>query len=366
MKLPCILASALCALAALSPSAATLNLMGTVGDAPIVMTLDVEESGKVSGSYFFRKAHRSIALSGARSGDDTLSLCGLWSVNKACDDLQLQATSSGQLRGKWLSNDGASQTVALAPLDLQAFVRPSTELAPPTGEDDAYDWALLADLALQKDKEERVQGRRLQWWLEPISGVRLFRVEEGYPSATLDAINKILAARHWEAIAAALNCGAINKPGEHYNVSLTATPRLLGATLFSVDIFERSECGGSHANVGSRPVNLDLSNGQVLTLPALLGLHNDGAAEQETSGDSELAKWLVMTLTALYPKQMAEDQGFFAKEALWENAFWYATSKGIYVGPTYPENSSGPLPAWSILPWSPINTKRGTMAKKFP
>jgi len=323
------------------------------------MTLEVEEGGSASGSYFLRKDHKNIALMGWFNNAGPLNLCTLWSANKACDDIKLNLGANGQWQGSWTDSKGAAQVVRLEPLDVQSFVRPSLELPPP-GADDVYDWALVADLSLQKDKEEKIQGRRLQWWLEPLSGVRLFRVEDGYPPATLELLNKLLAARHWEAITAVLNCGAINKPGERYAASITATPRLLGNSLFSVDIFERSECGDSHANVGNQPINVDVASGQVLSLATLLGLDKD---KQEPA---DQGKWLVKTLTQLYPKQMAGDQAFFSNDTLWESAFWYATPKGIQVGPSYPENSTGPIPPWAMLPWSLVNAQRQSKGKKLP
>jgi hypothetical protein len=48
-----------------------------------------------------------------------------------------------------------------------------------------YDYVRLVDLPLKAGKRERVQGHTLQWWDEPVSKIRLFRVVDGYPAPSL-------------------------------------------------------------------------------------------------------------------------------------------------------------------------------------
>ncbi|MFC6475726.1 hypothetical protein ACFQDN_02630 [Pseudomonas asuensis] len=61
-------------LSAGSAMAAPMLLQGTIGQAKVLVELDLDKPGEVSGRYFYQKYHADIALDGALDKQRTLRL----------------------------------------------------------------------------------------------------------------------------------------------------------------------------------------------------------------------------------------------------------------------------------------------------
>lgn len=70
----------------------------------------------------------------------------------------------------------------------------------------SYEYLRLADLQLQPGNKEKFNGYTLQWLREPVSGMRLFCLEDGFPDVVRYKVNRVLVTRLWEAIDASFKC----------------------------------------------------------------------------------------------------------------------------------------------------------------
>jgi hypothetical protein len=80
--------------------AAPQLLQGRVGQAAVVMELDIAQDGQVEGRYFYRKHHRDLALSGKQQADGSLQLGENLQYDEQRNDITLRPQGSGWV-GEW-------------------------------------------------------------------------------------------------------------------------------------------------------------------------------------------------------------------------------------------------------------------------
>lgn len=367
----------LCLLASPAVFADSLELMGRVDKAPVVLSVSVGDDHQVSGRYFYRKYRRDIDLAGFRSADGkTIELCEGYEYVEGgrCKGMRLLADGQGRWTGEWHDEQNKKKLpVALEPLKVGADSA-QTAVWPKDEGGGRYGWSRLEGLSLNKGKTETVQGRQLQWWTEPVSKVSMFRVAGGYPAPTLERINKVLEKRHWENISGALECSS---PHGGSSYEFKATPRLLGDSAFSASIFVSYYCGGAHPDFADQPINLDLASGRELELSDMLWLGKGQPVAQTVKGqttpewtkysEETMAPWLAKTMARLYPGKMDKDACNYAEKDIWSLPVWYLTPKGLYFSPSFARVARAcEYPDWSVLPWSEVEQHRGRFKAKLP
>jgi len=356
-----------------------LTLGGQVGKAAVVMELNIQPDGAVDGRYFYRQHHVDIPLAGQKREDGSVLLCE-GELNEAelrdhgCDGFELKPLGKGSWQGNWRGGrQGKTIAVQLEPLVLPADAAKPGRLASNSG----YELARRADMSLRKGKSERVQGHTLQWWSEPVSGISLFRVQDGYPAEALERINAVLTERHWQEVGAALSC--LVRQGQRGEYQVQAKPRLLSPKLFSTSVMISYDCGGAHPDFGDSPINLDVESGRLLQLEDLLWLgrgkpqlarNANGDRVNFDYEDNVLAPWLARTMAQRYPRESrpsAEADCNYRDKSVWRFPSWYLMPKGLYLGPSFPRvERACEYPDWSVLPWSVLRQHPGAGFSRLP
>ncbi|MFC4160997.1 hypothetical protein [Chitinimonas lacunae] len=353
--------------------AETIELMGRVDRAAVVMELSVADDQMVSGRYFYRKYRRDISLSGQRDRQGTISLCEGFDYAQGCKGLTLRPDGKGRWQGQWHDGKAKRLSVELEPLRIEARAE-QTAVWPRAEQGSRYGWARLEGLTFQQGRTETQQGRRLQWWSEPLSGIAVFRLVDGYPAPALARLNRALETRHWQLVADALECTTSQGAA---GLEAKATPKLLGETAVSIDIFTTYDCGGAHPDFTSQPLNLEVASGRTLELGDLLWLGQGKPLPQNLNGEmteqwmkystAVQGPWIAKTMAQHYPKRMKEGDCYYNDPELWNFPSWYLTPKGLYLGPSFPRAlRSCEYPDWSVLPWSVVDRHRGAFKAKLP
>lgn len=372
---------ALCTLAAAAVAHAEPEVwLGRLGNMPVVMELDIKADGTAEGRYFYRKHHTDISLRGTRDKGGNLLLGENLEYDQKRTDITLHPQGKGW-KGEWRGpKANKSLPVSLTPLTDADLVGGVPEMAF-RKESSPYDYLRLVDLRIQPGKTEKFNGYTLQWLSEPVSGMRMFRLMDGFPDAVRDKVNRVLAARLWDEVDASFNCRGGRTEMSEY--SQTVTPQLLTPRLLSVDIFVSYSCSGAaHPDFGSRPINLDMRSGEELHLEDLLWLGNGpprlardqkGKRENFDYENQVLGPGLVRLLTQVYPTEMqppanaSDDDCSYNDPELWSLPSWHIRPKGLYFGPIFPRVMRAcEGPEWSVLPWSVVNRHPGRLGGGLP
>lgn len=363
----------------LMAQAAPLLLQGHIGNAAVVMELNIGQDGEVDGRYFYRKYHQDLALSGKRMADGSLQLGENLQYDEQRNDLTLQPQDGGW-RGQWHGPKASkSLPVTLTPYEPGQWPASTDAALKPIRQRSGYDYTRLAGLSFKAGKRERIQGHTLQWWDEPVSKIHLFRVLDGYPDSSLQRLNQLLAERQWQEVASYFDCqlGGTHSAGADFEQ--TVTPHLLSSKLFSVSIFTSYYCGGAHPDFSDNPLTIDMANGQTLQLEDLLWLGKGKPQLARKAGgeradyqyeEKVLAPWLASTMARLHPadtKPGNEDDCAYRDPQVWQFVSWYATPRGLYLGPSFARVARAcEYPEWSVLPWSLVKQHPGARPELLP
>lgn len=353
------------------PAAAQL-LQGQIGSAAVVMELNLAKDGKADGRYFYRKYHHDIALDGQRRADGSVTLGENQGYDESRTDLVLRPDGKGGWQGRWQG----SKPISLSPLPPDAL--PASEVAALARlrQQHPYEFVRLADLTLRPGREQRVGSYRLRWWQEPVSKIRFFRVEEGYPPVVQQRLNRVLESRHWQEVNGYFDCALGGARRRGFDYEQTVTPRLLNEHVLSASVFTSFDCGGAHPDFGDNPLNLEVQSGRELQLEDVLwlgqgkprlGRDADGHLQNYDYQNKVLGPWLARTLRQLYPQQMAspgKDDGCdYRDSGLWTLPTWYLLPQGLYLGPSFPRVARAcEYPEWPVLPWKVVDRHRGEAA----
>lgn len=327
---------------------------GTVGSGRIVMELEGTD-GDIRGRYFYRKYRLDIGLKGTRTGGALI----LESPNSG-DRMTLRTTNAG-LSGSLTTKDARRLAVRLSPITANAVSTNGihTKLA----DRSPYEREQLADLALVAGDVMQHGARTLRNWREPVSGIALFRIENGYPAPVLEKINAALETQQWERVSQWFTCeGYDGEPG--MEISEARAP-YFSNDFVSFAWFASWSCAGTaHPDFGTQGHTFDARSGRELSLEDLLYLGVGPAPEADTSAfyayRSEIfAPRVVALLTQLYPEEIKpaegesiEDACDYADPSMWDFPSWYLTREGLYIG-AYFARVQRPCdePDWSVIPW---------------
>lgn len=352
---------------ALDAQAGTLY-QGTLGGSAIVVELD-EAADRTQGRYFYRRHRLDIALDNLPSAAGSIALRenADWHADESARPRwQLRAGASGGLEGQWHDATGRTLPIALVRVDAAALPHDADPVLEQLRSGEPYEFLRLSGLRLVREASERHGAYRLQWWREPVSGIRLFEVVDGYPRETQARINPVLRARLWKEVQARYACLSGGGEGEF---DQAVTVRRLAPEILSVSVATSYYCGGAHPDFGDDPLNLDPRTGRQLGLEDVLvpgapapGRPHDDAWIQYRA--KVFAPWIVAQLQQLYPVQMAPpgegDDCDYGDEQVWSFPSWYATDAGLHLGSSFARAARAcDDPDWSVLPWPVVRRHRG-------
>jgi hypothetical protein len=347
---------------------------GTLGKASIVLRLD--DSGESNDDqYYYIKYRLGIDLHTSRGADGVLTVEELSS--RSSDEpavwTLMPPSADGHLRGEWRKGD-KRLPIALRLVDSDALKKSHDLWFDQMRMDDPYNYLRFVDTSLEQVKEETVRGYKLRWLRESESGIELFRVMSGYSDAQLPGVNQSLSRRHWQEVAAFLDCSS----AEHSEYSTATTLRYIGRDALSVSLYADYYCGGAYPFARDNPLNLDPRTGREFALEDLLWL-GEGVPPKYGSEDwfpyrSEVfAPWVLERMSELYPKEVAgeiesaDGRGHpdctYDMAEFWSDASWHLRPEGIYLGAAFPTPARiCNDPSWSVLPWSEVKQHPGPIA----
>jgi len=324
--------------AAAQPPPKSVLLAGEVGASPIVMELQPDPS-EPSGRYFYRRTRYDINLGGeTKSGVMSLE------AYTTGDKFGLRPAGAGYA-GEMTTKAGRRLPVSLHPL--------------PAG--DSYTAERRAGLTLAPAGSYVVSGHPLNWYVEAQSGMRLFRIEGGYPAAVTTAINAALEKAQWREVDDYFACpGDGGGPG--MDESKVSSVYLSDDYVSWAWTSSWSCAGAAHPDFGTEGRTFSARTGRELTIDGLLGFAKPPPADTDAWRDyrsSVFAQALVARMKALHPKEMAapgsDDGCDYSDPGVWEFPTWYLTAKGLYVGAIFARVARNcDNPDWSIIPWTAL------------
>lgn len=337
---------------------------GSVGSARIVMELE-DNSGQVSGRYFYRKYRLDIGISGALAGD-TLVL----DARSSGDRIVLRKTRDGMV-GALTTKNARQVPVRLVSAGLDDIGNTVSAL----GDEhlSVYERAQLSGLALVAGNRQHDGARVLRDWREPVSGIILFRIEHGYPKPVLDTINAALERHHWEQISSWFTCeGFDGAPGMDVSEQREI---FLNDDFVSYSWFSNWSCAGTaHPDFGSQGFTFDAHTGQKLELEDLiyfadLPVPEDDSPEFYAYRSEVFAPRIVALLQQAYPEEMSldesepvDDQCNYADPSVWDFPSWHLTKGGLHLG-AYFARAERPCddPEWPVLPWKLLSWRKSAL-----
>jgi len=325
---------------------------GAVGAAPVVVTLDIS-GNSVSGNYFYSGKWFDIDLQGeAKKGALQLK------SNATGDKLTLKPTASGYV--------GALTTAKRKTLvvELRAIGPEAASNVPADAADglNLYEKMRASGLTLKPQKAETIAGKSVRWYVEPVSGLRLFRIESGYAAPAMETMNKALTRVQWRNISDYFGCLS-SEGGPGAESSVDGSPYFSDAYV-SFALNTSWDCAGAaHPDSGSEGHSFDARTGKELWLDDVLKF-GKGATPQKDSDawleyrSKTFAPALVALLKRFHPKEMAphDDDCDYSEADVWSFPAWRLTVRGVYVGASFPRVARNcDNPEWSIIPYSALN-----------
>jgi hypothetical protein len=291
------------------------------------------------GRYFYRRTRFDINFSGATKAG-AMSLEAFTTGDK----FVLKPAGSGY----------AGEMTTKAGRRLPVTLRPA-----PAG--DTYEAERRVGLSLAPAGAYAVSGRPLRWYVEAQSGVRLFRIEGGYPPAVTTAINAALQKAQWREVDDYFAC-----PGEGGGPGVDEDK--VSAVYLSDDYVSWawssswSCANAAHPDFGTEGRTFSARTGRELTLDELLAFGKAPPPDTDAWRDyrsSVFAQRLVARLRLLHPKEMAtpgsDDGCDYSDPGVWDFPTWYLTAKGLYVGAIFARVARNcDNPEWSVIPWSAL------------
>lgn len=344
-----LLAAALAAQAA--PAKAPWVFEGAAGSAQIVLWYSEDADG-LTGDYFYKSTRLDIAVAGKRRGA-ALELAS----EVTGDKLELKPQGD-RLVGVLTTAKGKRLDVALRPAAQPLALPPDA----PTGLD-LYEKKRLEGLSLSPQAAEVRNGRTLRWYREPLTGLRLFRLEAGYAPEAMAAINHALGRRQWGKVADYLQCTtAEGRPGVE---GAKADAPWLGATVVSYRWRQSWDCAGAaHPDAGIDSQSFDALTGRELKLDEVLPAGRGPPPKENAPGwleyrGSVFAPAVVALMRRHHPQEMkppkGEDDCNYADPEVWSFPSWALTDKGLWLGPSFARVARVcDNPDWSVLPLSAL------------
>lgn len=330
---------------------------GVVGSSPIIMSLERADDS-VSGSYFYRTKRFDIELYGdEKNGAIRLesSLTG--------DKFKFKPDGSGY-SGSLTTAKGKTLPVHMKAVENGAAGAPPAD----AGDDlDLYEKLRLSGLELKPQRVEAVSGRMVRWYMEPVSGARLFRIESGYAAPAMDAMNKALARIQWSNVSEYFGCpgsdgGAGVENSEVRNLYLSDA-----YVSFSID--EAWSCAGAaHPDFGMEGHSFDARTGKEIELDEILKFGNGSVPRKDSEAwldyrGSVFAHGVIALLKRAHPREMTKphdgDGCDYSNAEVWDFPSWRMTEKGLYLGASFPRvERNCDNPDWSVIPYATLKASQ--------
>jgi hypothetical protein len=316
--------------------------VGTLGKSAIALKLETDKNALVTGTYYYRNHAIDIRLEGkVTKANITVSELGT-RENIAVAALSLNATGN-TLKGGWSALKQPKKTLPInlhrvTSKDLNALKLPSTPMLNKWKLEQPYDY-LRFNAPLKLLKTETVNGKKVQWWLEPKSKIEFLRLAN-----ESKAVNDALTDEHFNIAFNDLDC--LSSP----NGDFAYTPKiaLYSKRILSVAATSEYYCGGAHPDGNAENLNLDLETGKVLEIEDVYrftaipeGLKIDPNDYSEAYGKylesrGAAVKKLILAEFGGFTKDIDKECASAYTDETFSYFSWYLTSKGIVIQSAFP------------------------------
>ena len=320
--------------------------VGALGKSAIVLTLETDKDSLVSGTYYYRNHAIDIRLEG-KANKSVVSLSEFESDRTGVTARLSLKNAGNTFTGSWASVKQPKKPLAVnlhrvTSKDLSSIKLPSTTLLNKWKLEQPYDYLRL-DAPAKLLKTESVNGKSVQWWLEPKSKIEFVRL----PGES-KTINNALTDAHYNLAMNDLDCLSSG------NGDFSYTPKVALYSKRILSISARTEyyCGGAHPDSSAENLNLDLSTGKVLEIedvyrftPIPEGLKIDPENSSEAYGTylearGAAVKKLILAQFGTFTKALGKDVDKECASAYDDETFsyfsWYLTGKGIVIQSAFP------------------------------
>ncbi|HET8942852.1 MAG TPA: hypothetical protein VFN13_12790 [Rudaea sp.] len=251
---------------------------------------------------------------------------------------------------------------------LPGSMRASPHLAASASTPD--DPAQRRNITLEQGKQQVFMGFTLQWWNEPVSGLKVFQiVSHGQIQQSFTRANNTLMQLLWQQIGHYYACQYSTRA----KPTVSVRPTFLNGSLVSADFstsnvdpfVNRIETahGCDAGNDNRAPITIDIDSGRILSLSDFFNATTDAATPRVA--DRQTADWLITQFKTLYPKRMngIEPTCNFANPDIWLAPKYYLTPNGIFFYPDFARASQSAHVCiasddWSLLPWTTLDRNR--------
>lgn len=327
---------------------------GTVGTAHIILTLS-GSGNDVSGRYFYRTPRLDIDLSGG------------WHGNA----LGLESNTTGDHLALFRAGPNLTGTLTTAksrrlPVNLHPAGAPSPLPTDLPGKLSLYERWHLASLSFTPQQEETINGKTIRWYREGLSGIRLFRLENGYSAPAMTAINHALARNQWSYVSAWFGCtGMDGTPGTD---TAEAEKPWLGQGHVSYVWNASWSCAGTaHPDFGTEGHSFDVRTGRELKLDEVLRFGSAAPPPEDSDAwytyrGKTFAAGVVALLKRYHSAEMAppkngdDDECDYSDIDVWNFPGWALSAKGLWLGAYFARvKRACDGPDWAIIPWSALS-----------
>jgi hypothetical protein len=315
---------------------------GTLGQTNVVFKLEKPGGTDLSGAYFYRNHARDIQLDGMLSGSSLmLEEHGLYGAQSKAK-LELKPEPNG-FSGTWTNRKSGKvlpvKLHAVTPAELNAVKLPNTPLLRKWKLEEPYEY-LRFDTPLKAMNLEKVNGKNVQWWLEPRSKISFFRL-----AAQSKAVNDTLTDEYFQMASNALQCPNDSEDGFTFDPKIVLySKRILSMT---ASVFY--DCGGAHPDGYSENLTLDLQSATVLKLedvyrfsaiPKGLNVQTEQPFEL-FSGYTQaravvLKKLILQEFKTFTTDPDADCKDLYETGDVFQFITWYLTPEGLIVQSSFP------------------------------
>ncbi len=313
--------------------------VGTLGKSAIALKLETDKNSLVTASYYYRNHAIDIRLEGKVS-KSVISLSEFES-DRTDVTAKLSLKSAGNtFSGNWAS---VKQPKKLLPInlhrvtskDLSGIKLPSTTLLNKWKLEQPFDY-LRFNMPAKLVKTETVNGKSVQWWLEPKSKIEFLRLP--LESKT---VNDTLTDAHYNLAMTDLDCLSSSN-GEY---SYTPKVALYSKRILSVSASVYYYCGGAHPDGGAENLNLDLKTGKDLNIedlyhfvpiPKGVSLDPNDTSDLRTTYLETRGTALKTLILNQYKSFSSEkDCADVYETDTFSYVSWYLTSEGLVITPSF-------------------------------
>lgn len=336
-------------------------LRGSIGPYPVVMELDAE-GDDAFGTYFYDKYRQDIPLRG-KSTEARIELSSAaYEDDEAKADHFVLVVAGDGYKGRFAHGKDKPLQVelhAVAPGSVPD-PRPDLGFKQPLSE---YERLRLAGLRFVPGKQETIGGRyRIQWLVEPLSGIAMFHVVAGYPDAAMAAINRVVDRDFYGNLSQHFGCA--NGEGGSGDESTEVSSHYLDARFVSYAVSSSWSCyGAAHPDFGVGGTTIDARTGRELALEDVYWLGQGAKPAEESDAwysyrSDVFGPAVVALFQRLYPDRMkpdGEDDCDYTDPSVWAFAPWYLTDRGLYLGAYFARVARAcDNPEWSLVPYGEL------------